>query len=389
DSIQHQPTDTSTLDASTESSSHQDHTNDHANAHEYSEYTVEKNQEYLESIRRETAEKTPLVCSPESIENLLKEYLHGSEVYQQKIMKLAEKHHTIRRCRAFGFAWFERLLNSKDPTIHQTALETLTYTKVQLLPLWYEELIYEDMYEEVEGHLKAIVEGKYDNDKLLSIFQDESISNQIVMYLRFVTTAYLKKHFNEYEPFLDCDLEMDKYCSKYVEGMDKEADHIHVLVLTRALKIPVEIAYMSSSDALDQVNFHEFYPEEASKAFTLSLPSSVPNSISQRRLLVSKKKVGGKSDKKDKVAFKKEDDVEDKEEANSRVFDMTSITTKMTSIIGRLKKEYGAMRIGQANPAILDSVLVPHKNGSTPLRELTQITVKDPQTLLVHVYDEE
>ncbi|CAG8768008.1 16979_t:CDS:2, partial [Racocetra fulgida] len=228
DSIQHQPTDTSTLDASTESSSHQDHTNDHANAHEYSEYTVEKNQEYLESIRRETAEKTPLVCSTESIENLLKEYLH-------------------------------------DPTIHQTALETLTYTKVQLLPLWYEELIYEDMYEEVEGHLKAIVEGKYDIDKLLSIFQDESISNQIVMYLRFVTTAYLKKHFNEYEPFLDCDLEMDKYCSKYVEGMDKEADHIHVLVLTRALKVPVEIAYMSSSDALDQVNFHEFYPEEASK----------------------------------------------------------------------------------------------------------------------------
>ncbi|CAG8756667.1 1565_t:CDS:2, partial [Dentiscutata erythropus] len=279
DSIQLQPTDTSTLDASTESSSHLDHANDHTNAYKYSEYTAEKNQEYLESIRRETAEKTPLVCPSESMDDLLKEYSQGSEVYQQKITKLAEKHHTIRRCRgdgscfyrAFGFAWFERLLNSKDPTIHQNALETLAYTKNQLLPHWYEEWIFEDMYEEVEGHLKAIVEGKYDSDKLLSIFQDESISNQIVMYLRFVTTAYLKKHFNDYKPFLDCDLEMDEYCSKYVEGMDKEADHIHVLVLTRALKVPVEIAYMSGSDALDQVNFHEFYPEEETSKGTLPL----------------------------------------------------------------------------------------------------------------------
>ncbi|KAF0521035.1 cysteine proteinase [Gigaspora rosea] len=279
DSIQLQPTDTSTLDASTESSSHLDHANDRTNAYEYSEYTAEKNQEYLESIRRETAEKTPLVCPTESMDDLLKEYSQGSEVYQQKITKLAEKHHTIRRCRgdgscfyrAFGFAWFERLLNSKDPTIHQNALETLTYTKNQLLPHWYEGLVYEDMYEEVEGHLKAIVEGKYDSDKLLSIFQDESISNQIVMYLRFVTTAYLKEHFNDYKPFLDCDMEMDEYCSKYVEGMDKEADHIHVLVLTRALKVPVEIAYMSGSNALDQVNFHEFYPEDEASEGVLPL----------------------------------------------------------------------------------------------------------------------
>jgi len=44
--------------------------------------------------------------------------------------------------------------------------------------------------------------------------------------------------------------------------MDQEADHIHVIALTKALKVPVEIAYMSGSDAMEQVNFHEFYPDE-------------------------------------------------------------------------------------------------------------------------------
>ncbi|CAG8610512.1 4747_t:CDS:2, partial [Dentiscutata heterogama] len=124
--------------------------------------------------------------------------------------------------------------------------------------------------------------------------------------------------------------------------------------------------------------------------FTLPFPSD-PNFTGQRRLLVSKKKAGGKSgSKKGKVVFKEEDNIEDEEEdANKSTFDLTNITTKMNTILGRLKKEYGTMRIGQANPAILDSVMVPHENGSAPLRDLTQIIVKDPQTLLVHVHDEE
>ncbi|CAG8446326.1 5861_t:CDS:2 [Diversispora eburnea] len=65
------------------------------------------------------------------------------------------------------------------------------------------------------------------------------------------------------------------------------------------------------------------------------------------------------------------------------------IESKANTIIEKLKKEYSTMRIGRANPAILDSVVVPYGGGSAPLKDLAQIVVKDPQTLLVRVHEEE
>ncbi|CAG8530486.1 9258_t:CDS:2 [Acaulospora morrowiae] len=236
---------------------------------EYEEATFEKNAEFMENIRKETAEKSPLVCLSESIDMLYEEYRHGSEVYRQKIMKLKEKHGKIRRCRgdgncfyrAFGFAWFEQLMNSKDQNLGQNALTALASTKPLLDSVGYQSLVYEDFYEVFEQQLKSAAEGGLDDDRLLSIFQTDEISNQLVLYLRFVTAGYLKKHRESYEPFLEFDFGMDQFCNKYVEAMDVEADHIHVIALTKALKVPVEIAYMSGSNAMEQVNFHEFYPE--------------------------------------------------------------------------------------------------------------------------------
>ncbi len=166
---------------------------------------------------------------------------------------------------AFGYAWFERLMLSKNQTLRQAALESLATTKSFLKTAGYDPLIFDDVYEVVEEKMKAVKNGEYDEMMLLTIFQTDEISNRIVWYLRLITAAYLKIHRVEYEPFLEFEVEMDQYCSKYVEVMDQEADHIHVIALTKALKVPVEIAYMSGSDTMEQVNFHEFYPDEASK----------------------------------------------------------------------------------------------------------------------------
>ncbi|CAG8497975.1 16216_t:CDS:2 [Acaulospora colombiana] len=201
------------------------------------EVTFEKNAEFMENIRNETAKKSPLVCCSESIDRLYEEYQNGSEVYQQKIM---------------------------DRTLGQEALTVLASTKPLLESTGYQSLVYEDFYDVFEEQLKAIVEGGRDEDTLLSVFQTDEISNQLVLYLRFVTAGYLKKHREDYEPFLEFDYGMTQFCNKYVEAMDQEADHVHVIALTKALKVPVEIAYMSGSSAMEQVNFHEFYPEEES-----------------------------------------------------------------------------------------------------------------------------
>jgi len=248
------------------------------NVAQEAQITSQQNWEYEQSIKKE-AEKTPLVCLTEDIQKLYQEYEQGSEVYRQKIMKLAERHSKIRRCRgdgncfyrAFGFAWFERLMDSKNQFLRQSALNNLAATISLLSSAGYQSLVYEDTYECVEKYMKAVANGEYDEDMLLTIFQTDEISNYIVLYLRFITAAYLKQHREEYEPFLEFEIGMDKFCTSSVEVMDQEADHIHVIALTKALKVPVEIAYMSGSDAMEQVNFHEFYPDEEVVKGTVTL----------------------------------------------------------------------------------------------------------------------
>ncbi|CAB4495125.1 ribosome recycling factor [Rhizophagus irregularis] len=115
---------------------------------------------------------------------------------------------------------------------------------------------------------------------------------------------------------------------------------------------------------------------------------------SQRLLLASKKKPGWKEDSKKGKSYTK-DKIEEEEEKNinisekERNFDLSKVEAKANIVTEKLKKDYSSMRIGRANPAILDPVSVPFKDSSTPLKDIAQIIVKDPQTLLVHVHEEE
>ncbi len=62
-------------------------------------------------------------------------------------------------------------------------------------------------------------------------------------------------------------------------------------------------------------------------------------------------------------------------------------TDKMEKAIHALKKEYGAIRTGRANPLILDKVVVDYYGVPTPLRQMSQVSVQDGQTLVITPYD--
>ncbi|CAG8433219.1 531_t:CDS:2 [Ambispora gerdemannii] len=74
---------------------------------------------------------------------------------------------------------------------------------------------------------------------------------------------------------------------------------------------------------------------------------------------------------------------------NEGKLDLSKLEIKMNGIVDRLKKEYSTMRLGRANPAILDPVTVPYEGGHAPLKDIAQVTIKDPQNLMVNVHDEE
>lgn len=60
---------------------------------------------------------------------------------------------------------------------------------------------------------------------------------------------------------------------------------------------------------------------------------------------------------------------------------------KMEKAINQLRKEFGSIRSGRANPLILDKVVVDYYGAPTPLRQMSQVTVQDGTTLVITLYD--
>ncbi len=60
---------------------------------------------------------------------------------------------------------------------------------------------------------------------------------------------------------------------------------------------------------------------------------------------------------------------------------------KMEKAINQMKKEFGSIRSGRANPMILDKVVVDYYGAPTALRQMSQVTVQDGTTLVISPYD--
>lgn len=60
---------------------------------------------------------------------------------------------------------------------------------------------------------------------------------------------------------------------------------------------------------------------------------------------------------------------------------------KMEKAIMQLRKEFGSIRSGRANPMILDKVVVDYYGAPTQLRQMSQVTVQDGTTLVITPYD--
>ena len=60
---------------------------------------------------------------------------------------------------------------------------------------------------------------------------------------------------------------------------------------------------------------------------------------------------------------------------------------KMQKTIAETKKEFTGIRTGRANPLILDKVNVDYYGTATPLRQISNVSVQDGQTLVIQPYD--
>lgn len=72
------------------------------------------------------------------------------------------------------------------------------------------------------------------------------------------------------------DLDVDAFCRRYVDPMDEESDHIQIVALTDALRVPLRVVYLDRSGSggpvgdgatgiapsTPAVDMHDFAPED-------------------------------------------------------------------------------------------------------------------------------
>lgn len=173
---------------------------------------------------------------------------------------------------AIGFAYIEQIVNSSDPTLAAaTALSNLEKTRDLLDLAGFQKVVYEDFFDAFASMINEVAtsaspEGIMTHPILLSAFQNPegmslsatptiysshgiTVSNSVVVYLRLLASAQIQADAENYEPFLlhpelGEPLKAKDFCSQFVEAIGKEADHVQVAALSRALELNVQVAYL-------------------------------------------------------------------------------------------------------------------------------------------------
>ncbi|EJD43683.1 cysteine proteinase [Auricularia subglabra TFB-10046 SS5] len=239
---------------------------------------LELNQKMLEETGVVSRERE-LISPSLPMREIRREYEGGSPAFVRRIDWLVKQGYTsLRRSRGDGdcfyrsiaFAYIEKVLNAPDVALAvASALSTLEATLPLLRSAGFEPLVYEDFYEIFRSVIEQIVKPdgatgeRLTPDILLEAFQTAEASNSMVMYLRLLTSAQIRADADNYAAFLfhpetGEPMAVREFCESFVEAIGREADHVQVTALARALKVNVRIAYLDGRGTGDSVEFVEF-----------------------------------------------------------------------------------------------------------------------------------
>ena len=68
-------------------------------------------------------------------------------------------------------------------------------------------------------------------------------------------------------------------------------------------------------------------------------------------------------------------------------FDLGSFRKRMEGAVASLKSDFGGLRTGRANVALLDNIMVDAYGAKTPINQVAAISVPEPRMLTVNVWD--
>ncbi|XP_028795174.1 ubiquitin thioesterase otubain-like [Neltuma alba] len=227
-------------------------------------------------IQSEEAKKTPFVGDKEPLRSLAAEYELGSPILLEKIKVLDEQYSAIRRTRGDGncffrsflFSYLEHILECQDQSEVERIKVNVEECRKTLQKLGYADLTFEDFFALFLEQLECVIQGKetsISHAELVLRCRDQSISDYVVMFFRFVTSGEIQKRSEFFEPFILglTNSTVEQFCKSSVEPMGEESDHIHIAALSDALGIPIRVMYLDRSSCDTggvSVNHHDFLP---------------------------------------------------------------------------------------------------------------------------------
>lgn len=210
---------------------------------------------------------------------LRSEYENGSRAFVKQIDHLVSLGYKgVRRSRGDGncfyrslaFAYVERLLRVEDPELAAvSAFSTIEACYPMIEAAGFEKMVYEDFADALTSLITQVYTPPVlTRPILLQAFQSDETSNSIVVFLRLLTSAQIRADVDTYAPFLfhpetGEPLEPVQFCQHFVEAVDKEADHVQITALSRAMKVNIRVAYLDGRREDGHVDFVDFRNAEA------------------------------------------------------------------------------------------------------------------------------
>ncbi|EPS98937.1 hypothetical protein FOMPIDRAFT_1148232 [Fomitopsis schrenkii] len=236
----------------------------YATTNDFEPLTPIQSFEMNQSLLEDAIPDRPLIAPLAPMAVLRAEYEGGSQVFVKQIDWLTEHGYAgIRRTRGDGdcfyrslaFAWIERMLQAKDaPLAVTSAISALEASQPLLEAAGFQPLVFEDFYDCLVALIKQIIAPSGDGRlltpaTLLEAFNSPETSNSIVVYLRLLTSAQIRADPDAYAGFLmhpeiGEPMELRDFCESFVEAVGKEADHVQMTALTRALRVNIKVAYL-------------------------------------------------------------------------------------------------------------------------------------------------
>ncbi|GER55320.1 ubiquitin thioesterase otubain-like [Striga asiatica] len=228
------------------------------------------------AILAEESGKIPFIGDKEPLLSLAAEYKSGNSVLLEKIKVLMEQYSAIRRTRgdgncffrSFMFAYLEHILESQDRVEVDRVTANVEECRKTLLCLGYAEFTFEDFFALFLEQLESVLSGNEalkSHEELLQRSRDQSVSDYVVMFFRFITSGEIRKRSEFYEPFIQglTNASVEQFCKSSVEPMGEESDHVHITALSDALGVAIRVVYLDRScddKGSVSVNHHDFVP---------------------------------------------------------------------------------------------------------------------------------